>query len=557
VTDPNTKFARSFVAGLEAAGVIYASVSPGSRNTPLSIAIADSGITETSHHDERSASFFAIGIAKQTGTPVAIVTTSGTAAAELHPAVAEADAAAVPIIALTADRPTELIGRSAPQTIDQRHLFGPMVRWFVDTDVDDAAAQSASELGRRAVSEALGTSPGPVHCNLRFREPLVIGGAAALAAPHALRRPAIAPPPETMATASKSLRSRRGIIVVGPQTWREGASGIAALGREWGWPVMADPLSGLRSGLTNTTGVVGSDLLAAAGLLDETPPEAVLRFGRPPTSKALNTWMTTHPEIPQIVVAPWGNPDPGGSAALVIQGDADLVAESLRGEAGDADRAWSARWQSAHAAAQTLAATTISDAPFPSEPAVAATLEAAMPDHSTLWAGSSMPIRDVDSFFPVSARAIAIHGHRGANGIDGLVSAAAGAASTGVPTVALTGDVAMLHDIGALATVHRHSIPLTIVVVNNDGGGIFHFLPQEGHRHFDKHFATPHGMSLASIAEGFGVEATKPTSDAALRAAIGHRSDRPRLIEVVTNRESNVAIHRAIATALRSELRST
>jgi 2-succinyl-5-enolpyruvyl-6-hydroxy-3-cyclohexene-1-carboxylate synthase len=552
VTDPNTVFARSFVAGLEAAGVRHACVCPGSRNTPLSLALADSGIDDSSHHDERSAGFYAIGIAKQTGTPVVVVTTSGTAATELHPAIAEADASAVPIIAITADRPSDLIGRSAPQTIDQRELFGPMVRWHFDADID--AGQDGRDIGERAVREAVSTAPGPTHCNLRFPEPLVIGGASIEVETTASSPMPVQPVDSDVTAAAQALSSDRGVIVVGPQTWRGGVHAIAELGQAWGWPVMADPLSGLRAGLDDADGVVGSDLLAAAGWLDATAPDSVMRFGAPPTSKALNTWLTQHPDVPQIAVAPWGTPDPGRSASMILRGDPGLVASALQERPPARDLNWLGRWRTAQATSIEAAVSTIAGLEFPSEPAVAAAIGAVIPDGSTLWAGSSMPIRDIDSFFPVTTRQISIHGHRGANGIDGLVSAALGSASTDTPTVALTGDVAMLHDIGSLATMARLEIPLTVLVVNNDGGGIFHFLPQAGHEHFERHFGTPHGASFTSIGRGFGLEAQEVSSGRDLEGALTTIGDAPRLLEVRTDRTANVDAHRAISAAVTDAL---
>jgi 2-succinyl-5-enolpyruvyl-6-hydroxy-3-cyclohexene-1-carboxylate synthase len=519
------------------------------------MAFADSPIEDSSHHDERSASFYAIGLARITGRPVAVVTTSGTAATELHPAIAEAEASGVPIIALTADRPREFIGRAAPQTIDQRELFGPMVRLYDDVDVESPAdAGTAARLGADLVAAALGSAPGPVHCNLRFREPLVLDDdPVAVPAGAAAARADVTPDPSELERAAELLAAGPGLIVAGPMTWRSGAESIGTLARTWGWPVMADPLSGLRAGLGDTTAIVGSDLLAAAGWLDRNPPAAVLRFGTPPTSKALSTWLGAHPETPQVVVAPWGRPDPTGSAAMILRADPGPAAAALMETGGPTPGEWVDSWTGAQETAIAAARNAIGDIGFPSEPGVVGALERSLRAGSVLWVGSSMPIRDVDAYLGVTDRGIDILGHRGANGIDGLVSAALGSAATGRPVVAVLGDVAMLHDVGSLATLARIDADIVVVVVNNDGGGIFHFLPQEGHRHFERHFGTPHGLSFSVIAAGFGVDAdtanTTADIDAAVRAGGG-----PRLIEVLTDRRANLAHHHSIGEAVRAAL---
>lgn len=546
MANPNTVPTRSLVAGLHAAGVAHACVAPGSRNTPLSLALADSAIEDSSHHDERSASFFALGMAKHTESPVVIVTTSGTASTELHPAIAEADAAHVPIIALTADRPRRLLGRAAPQTIDQRELFGPMVRWYEDVEVDSAT--DGFHLGLEAVHRCLGVHPGPVHLNLRFEQPLLIDDGPTPQTADLHVRPVLRAERDALDSAAALLHSSRGVIVAGPETWRHGVESIAALGRAWGWPVLSDPISGLRTGLADTRGVIGSDLLAAAGWFDARPPETVIRFGAPPTSKALNTWLAAHPEVPQVVVAPHGEPDPGRTTDLFLRADPGNAAEALAEVSMPASNGWARRWHAAQTTAMETATSVIAGLPFPTEPAVVATLGTVLHPGTALWAGSSMPIRDVDSFFPVTRRQVALHGNRGANGIDGLVSAAIGTAISGTPTVAVTGDVGMLHDIGALATLQRTEASVVIVVVNNDGGGIFHFLPQSGHRYFERHFGTPHGLSFTEIARGFGVEASIVDSGRMLEEQVA--ASGPRLLEVRTDRTTNVEHHRDIEAAV-------
>jgi len=557
VTDRNTVFARTLIAAFAASGVEHACVTPGSRNAPLSLALADSPINDWSHHDERSAAFFALGIAKATGRPVLMVTTSGTAATELHPAIAEADASHTPLIALTADRPTELFDIGASQTIDQRHLFGSSVRWAHDLDVPDpmdSGAERTAYLAGRVISESMGVPPGPVHLNIRFREPLVIGDHPTddLRIPQATQ-PSVAPDPEVLSKLTTQIDARRGIIVAGPETDRSSCRAVAEMGVALGWPILSDPISGLRSGTHPTAAVVGSDLLASADWLDHATPDYVVRIGSRPTSKALTTWLARHPDVPQTIITPSGWPDPMASAALILRSSVAAAVGPLS-TAGPAPTEWLERWKTADVAASNAARAAIDTASGPSEPGIAVAVHDGLPSESMLWAASSMPIRDVDSFFPVSDRPIAIHANRGVNGIDGFISTALGAACGGTPTTALSGDLSMLHDIGALATASRLGIPLTIIVVNNDGGGIFHFLPQADHEHFERHFGTPHGLSLSRIANSFGVEAATVDDTTAVTEAVAKPTDRPRLVEVMTDRSANVEIHRGIEQAVRDAL---
>ena len=557
MTDRNTVFAHTLVTALAASGVEDACVAPGSRNSPLSLALADSPIVDWSHHDERSAAFFALGIAKTTGRPVLVVTTSGTAATELHPAIAEAGASQVPLIALTADRPTELFDIGAAQTIDQRNLFGSAVRWAHDLDVPDPADSGpdrTAALAARVVSESRGIPAGPVHLNIRFREPLMIGDSPA----EGVRVPEttsafVAPEPEALSALVTRIAGHRGVIVAGPQTDRSECGSVAELGAALGWPIMSDPISGLRTGPHDLTAVVGSDLLASAGWLETAPPEFVVRIGARPTSTALTAWLERHPEIPQVLINPSGWPDPMASSDLVLRSGIAAATGPL-GSAQPAPEEWLPRWKAADAVAAEAARAAIDAAAITSEPAVVAAVHDGLANESMLWVASSMPIRDVDSFFPVAGRAVTIRANRGANGIDGFISTALGAASGGTPTTALTGDLSMLHDIGALAAVSRLEIPLTIVVVNNDGGGIFHFLQQAAHNHFERHFATPHGLSFSRIATSFGIDAVTVDDTHAVADIVTNAGEQPTLVEVMTDRVANVAIHGRIADEVRTAL---
>lgn len=546
----NAPFVVTLVDALHRLGMGHACITPGSRNTPLSLAFADSPITDWSHHDERSSAFFALGIARTTGTPVAIVTTSGTAAAELHPALAEAKEGRVPLIAITADRPLRLRGVGAPQTIDQLDLFGPSVKEAIDAEPSDdpmAAALLAVDLWRQATTPPAG----PVHLNLRFDEPLMPDGEAPSSAGSVspLTVPPVPPDRREVAAAAGLVSGHRGVIMAGPDDTPGAAEAVAALAAALGWPILADPLSGVRAGGHDRSQVIGaSDALAWAGLLDGV--EAVVRFGAIPTSKPMMQWLESHRTVPQVFLEPAGLRDPGRTAHPVLRSSVTPTLLALAAAiTAPAPGAWMERWRHADRLAAAAIDAVLADAPFPNEPAIARTVTDALPDQAALWVASSMPIRDVDATMLPTGRPLRVLANRGANGIDGFVASALGSAAvSGRPTVALAGDLSVLHDIGTLATWARLGVPLTVVVVNNDGGGIFHLLPQEGHPHFERHWGTPHGLSLAAIAGAFGIESERVTDRTRLADLVA--APGPRLVEVVTDRIENAALHRRLRGAV-------
>jgi 2-succinyl-5-enolpyruvyl-6-hydroxy-3-cyclohexene-1-carboxylate synthase len=303
--------------------------------------------------------------------------------------------------------------------------------------------------------------------------------------------------------------------------------------------------------------ICGGDLLAGAGWLDRAAPEVVVRVGALPTSKAVWSWLEEHAEVPLAVIDPVAWSDPIGRVTLTVRGTPASVLRALV-DAGPepAPESWVAAWTAADAAVRDAAAAALGTFDFPTEPAVAATVARALPDGATLWAASSMPIRDVDLTFGCMSRAVRVAANRGANGIDGFLSSALGTAAAGDHTVALAGDLSVVHDLGALASAARLWLPITIVALNNDGGGIFHFLPQaHGDAEiFERHFGTPHGLDLAAAARGLGVPAERIADRDALIAAVAERPDGPLFIEVVTDRAGNVAVHRAIRDAAAAAL---
>ena len=562
---------RAFVDELVRCGLRQAATSPGSRSTPLLLALArDRRLRATSHLDERCGAFFALGAAKASGRPVALSCTSGTAAANWAPAVIEAYEARVPLLVLTADRPPELRDVGAGQTIDQLKLFGRAAKWFVD--VDDAAATPERMRWIRALAcrvywTALEGRPGPVHVNLAFREPLVPGGPLAAdveepgAGPRAggrpwLTRPAMAgdPEPEVLKAVEEELYQRsRAVIVAGREERRpELAAALVQLAERARLPLLAEPLSGARRG---TAAIAHYDaLLRDPDWAAAHAPELVLRFGDLPTSKPLRQWLASLPEALQIAFDPEGAlQDPAGVVATVLGGDPATWAGTLanRGPRRRYGADWLADWHAADRGAAAAIVRVLGERAELSEPRVAAELGTLLPPDATLVVSSSMPVRDVETFFPVRDQPFRVLANRGANGIDGQVSTAFGvAAAARGPVVLLCGDVALIHDLGGLAAARRLTgLRLTIVCLDNDGGGIFHFLPVAGEGEaFVDHVVTPHGLDFAHAAALAGFAYARPATPEALRSALSEAlaADGSTLIVVRTEREANVALHRAV-----------
>jgi 2-succinyl-5-enolpyruvyl-6-hydroxy-3-cyclohexene-1-carboxylate synthase len=568
--DLQAAFAATLVDEWVRCGVDRAVVCPGSRSTPLVVQLAaHPGMTVHVRLDERAAGFTALGMGLATGRPALVVTTSGTAAAELHASVVEADLSGVPLIACTADRPPELHDVGAPQTIDQARLFGTSPRWFADPGVPDARARSSwRSLAARAVGEATGGAdgPGPVHLNLPFREPLLGDqrGAPRLSPARPDGEPwhRVVPGVPGPSEAAVAELVASGALVPGSRGL------IVALSRALGWPVLADPRSGLR-GLGPAVVAAADGILRSERFVADHRPECVLRLGDPWVSKVVNGFLTASVAggARSIAVDPWGRwVDPDRECAVFVHSDPSefcrrvvrSVPAGMR-SAPDADRSagWTEQWRSAEAAAQAAVERALSAAATTaggiSEPALARRLVAHLPAHSTLVVSSSMPVRDVEAFAAPGVDGPRILANRGANGIDGVVSTALGVAlASGGPTVALVGDLAFLHDVSALVTVAGFSTALTVVVADNAGGGIFNFLPPATELDpgtFETLFATPQAAGVEAVAAGFGwpVEVTGP--ERSLEEALDRSLARRGLgvIRVpLPARAENVALHARI-----------
>jgi 2-succinyl-5-enolpyruvyl-6-hydroxy-3-cyclohexene-1-carboxylate synthase len=352
---------------------------------------------------------------------------------------------------------------------------------------------------------------------------------------------------------AEQIAGRPGLVMAGPQDDPEVPAAAVALAMACGWPVFADPLSGVRAGTHDLSHVLtASDALGWAGFIDAAAPEVVVRFGAIPTSKPAGQWLERHRDVSQILIDPAGWRDPTASASLVVRADPAAVLAALAKTITSAtDPSWIERWRAADSAACAVLHDLIDAEAFPNEPAIARTVVESVPDGGVLWVASSMPIRDLDTVMRPVARSLTVRANRGANGIDGFVSTVLGAASaSAAPTIGLAGDLSVLHDLGALASAARLGIPMTLVTVNNDGGGIFHLLPQAGNPHFERHWGTPHGLDLAAVAAALGVESEIVTDRGRLAELVSTAAHRPRFIEVRTDRTENAALHRRIRKAV-------
>jgi 2-succinyl-5-enolpyruvyl-6-hydroxy-3-cyclohexene-1-carboxylate synthase len=541
-------FAATLVDEWVRAGVSDAVVCPGSRSTPLALALA--ARPEVRLHvklDERSAAFFAIGLSSVSATPTVICTTSGTAAAELHPAVVEAHQARVPLIVCTADRPPELHHVGASQTIDQIGLFTTATRWACAPGVPEAdQAASWRPLAARAFAEAAWgpMGPGPVHLNLAFRDPLV-GDPAPLPPGHG---PALVRPPSPSAVALDRPLAGRGIIVAGGGATRH-PDRLIALSQRLGWPVLADPRSGCR---------MEGTIAAADAIVRANPPlaDAVVLLGAPWLSKALADYVGRAAAHGARVVAvdPWWQwVDPAHVVTEFHRMDGDAFIEAAWRDATASDPDWLPRWQSMEAAAQVAIDGALGHEL--SEPMVARVLfrQAAMIDAS-IMVSSSMPMRDLEWFAPTLPAPPEVKANRGANGIDGIVSTALGMAAAGRRTYALLGDLAFLHDVSGLVSLA--DLPCTFVVLDNGGGGIFSFLPQATEveqERFELLFGTPPTSDVSEVARGFGLSVVEAATGEELDEALN--APPPALVRVmVPGRTENVALHEAINQVVRLAL---
>jgi 2-succinyl-5-enolpyruvyl-6-hydroxy-3-cyclohexene-1-carboxylate synthase len=579
------------------AGVTSLCLCPGSRSTPLAMSgVRHGGLRVWTLIDERSMGYFALGMARMSGRPVAVLTTSGTAAANLLPAVVEARYGRVPLIVLTADRPRRLRDAAAPQTIDQVRLYGTHVKWFADAvspQADDAVLRYYRTAACRAAALATAAPPGPVHLNVPLDEPLVPvpdgimpaeerrdpqawygrpGGRPYARSP----APALSPHPEETEWIAEFLaRTPRGVIIAGPQ-YDEGLPAVLArLAAKVGYPILADPLSQVRCGPHDRRLVIDAydPLLRVEEAAPALAPDVIIRVGGVPASKPLLGYIERHARARQVLVDPTGWTDPSRVASDVVRCDPRRWCEAVAavtGGAASADNPWTARWVRLSALAADAAARRLDEIDEPFEGKALAELAGLLPDGTTLFAGNSMPVRDLDSFFRGTPRALRMLGNRGASGIDGVVSSALGAAAAAAErspgrgheagpgpgrVVPVLGDLSLYHDLNGLLAAKAYRLDATIVLLNNNGGGIFSFLPQAAYPgHFEALFGTPTGLDFRAGAELYGAAFASAETWPAFRREVRASFDRPgvSIVELRTARDRNVVLHREIWAAVRT-----
>ena len=574
-TNRNTALASAMTEELARSGVRRAVISPGSRSTPLAVALwRQPGIEVSVILDERSAGFFALGTALATGAPAAVLCTSGSAAANLHPAVVEADEAGVPLIVLTADRPPELRDIGAGQTIDQLKLYGDAVRWFSEVgthDADDDGLLHFRSVACRAYASALGDPrPGPVHLNVPWREPLApapVDGQVSATDRVALEgrgdlplHAVTAASPRADETLLDRLAERieaapRGLVVAGRQADSALAVPVAELAAAAGYPILAEPTSQLRRGPHDRSLLVTAYDAVVRERLAELEPGLVLRFGDLPTSKPLRQWLAAIEDLDQIVLDPAGEwREPTRRAATLLRAEPAAAARALTerlsrlrpGAAAVAGSPFAAGWLDAERAVREAVDSRLDALEELSEPGVWASLGRALQDGDSVFAASSMPVRDLEAFLRPGPEGVRFAANRGANGIDGLVSTSAGlAAGSGSRTWAVLGDLALFHDIGGLAAL-RHAPELRLIVIDNSGGGIFHFLPQAeamAEPEFEALLGTPAGREPADAARLFGLTVAVPADPGELDEAL---TGEAQMIVVRTDRARNLELHREL-----------
>lgn len=575
----NLLWAKIVVDELARGGLREVCIAPGSRSTPLAIAFAEQPeITVYSHIDERSAAFFALGLALGSARPAALLCSSGTATANFFPAIIEAYHAHVPLLVLTADRPHELRASGANQTVDQVKLYGDQVLWSFDVAPPEGApspvvVRSLRTLAARALAIAGGVPRGPVHLNFPFRKPLeptpVPDDAAEVDDPRPAGIPftrwlrgRIAPSASQIVLLADALRAAtHPLIICGPRCpGGDFVEHAAALARESGAPLIADPLSGLRFGpQVETAPIIGSYDLGLRAFEGWPRPDLIVQFGAMPASQSLEDYLNVADAAHWLQVSEDGVwLDPHHRTEVFLHADPALlcaeVARQLRTESPTRDTAWLERWQAMEEAVWSSLSGAGADDFF--DGAVVASVVELLPDPAALFVASSLPVRHLEAFARPDAKRIRVFANRGASGIDGTISSALGAAAaSGLPLTLVTGDLAFYHDMNGLLAIRRCAVPATIVVINNDGGGIFYRLPvSEFDPPFTELFVTPHGLTFEHAAALYGLRYVRADERAAFERAFqqSQRENVATLIEVKTDARRDLAQRNARIACLRS-----
>ena len=572
-----TAFITSFVDELTRADVTDVVISPGSRSTPLAYCMAEH--PDMNIHiniDERSAAFFALGMAKEKRKPVALLCTSGTAAANYFPAIVEAFYSRVPLVVLTADRPHELRDVGAPQSIDQLNLYGKHVKWFVEMALPDSGEmmlQYARTVASRAISNSILEPAGPVHVNFPLREPLIpllsemekwIRQADQSKACIDITHGRLSLTEAQLSTYIELIQnSRNGIIICGPIDQPDFREEVLKFASATGYPILADPLSQLRSGGNRYVIESYDTFLKIEEIHEEISPDLIIRFGAMPVSKPLLQFLKKYKQPNHIVVdGGSGWREPAAISTHMVYCNESLFCHSINEYLDvreDSVRSrWLSLWQNINEMTKR-GLLSIQDETGLQEGKLFSVLERLLPHRANLVVGNSMPIRNVDSFFFQTSKEIRILSNRGANGIDGLISTAAGvSAASETPTILALGDLSFFHDMNGFLAAKMYQLNLLVLVVNNDGGGIFSYLPQSAEeKHFEELFGTPHGLSFDHTAALYGATYKKPKNWEEVYEAVGEWVAQPdfRIIEVCTNRSYDVKKYREVVQCVSREIK--
>ncbi|WP_191560502.1 2-succinyl-5-enolpyruvyl-6-hydroxy-3-cyclohexene-1-carboxylic-acid synthase [Metabacillus idriensis] len=575
-SDSLTLYTASFVDELTKAGVRDAVVSPGSRSTPMAMLMAEH--PEINIHviiDERSAGFFALGMAKMQQKPVALLCTSGTAAANYFPAVVEAFYSRVPLLVLTADRPHELRDVGAPQAIDQLHLFGRYAKWFADMAIPEQTAEMlhyGRTMAARAAGKAVSAPSGPVHLNFPFREPLIpdLDSENLWSSLNSRPRQVQVTAGSSMIAAEEVQRlskvftqEKKGLIICGEIHDAEFSHAVVQLSSDLNYPILADPLSNLRTGLHDKSSVIEcyDAFMKDDYITEKLKPKVIIRFGAMPISKPLFQFLKRTADIQQIVVDRQGGwREPTLMASEMIECDETWLCRQLSKTVEiQNDRLWMEAWQNVNETSRELLTSAQDQGGELFEGNIYRELQHAIPSQCHVIAGNSMPIRDLDNYFLNTEKNITVFANRGANGIDGVVSTALGiSAASDHPTFLVIGDLSFYHDMNGLLAAKMHKLNLTIILVNNDGGGIFSFLPQsKEEKHFETLFGTPSGLDFKHAADMYDGTYASPANWNDFRSSVAAAIDKKGLniIEIRTNRHTRVKIHRELMNRVSQEIR--
>lgn len=565
-----TKYLAAFITGLVQAGIKDVVISPGSRSTPLALMFSEHrDVKVYMNVDERSAAFFALGLAKASGNPVGLLCTSGTAAANYYPAVIEASLSGVPLIVMTADRPHELRDVGAPQAIDQLHLYGRHVKWFTEMALPESGATQlryAKTTAIRAVKEAIGHDKGPVHLNFPLREPLL-----PLLDPYPfndeettimIEESILFLPYRKLKNLAEQFQGiERGLIICGKIEVDGFTEAVTTLAKKLGFPILADPLSQLRSSSMAETTVIDSydAILRVNKVVAELKPEVIIRFGGASVSKSLSIFIKSLYDSEHIVVdsgSQWKDPNYVGTTMIHCNETAFCTELATLIQEKN-----SSNWLSTWLAMDEIAKKTISDhmqlTEELEEGKAVYELVNLLPVDSTVFVGNSMPIRDIDSFFHKNNKNISVMANRGANGIDGVVSTALGASVYKRPLFLVIGDLSFFHDLNGLLMAKLHKLNITVVLLNNDGGGIFSYLPQYGEpKHFEVLFGTPTGLNYEHAVQMYHGQYTKILDWEGLKMAIldSVSYEGLNVIEIPTDRERNLTSHREMWQKVSQEI---